>query len=89
MTTPAPKLQLTDDEWRKKLTSDEFAVLRRAGTERPFTGEYTDSTTQGVYECRACGTELFRSSENIAAGLLSSTRPTPTRSSFGPMTHWV
>jgi peptide-methionine (R)-S-oxide reductase len=65
MTTPAPKLQLTDDEWRKKLTPEEFHVLRQAGTEPPFTGEYTDAKTEGVYECRACGTELFRSSEKF------------------------
>ena len=65
MTSPAPKVQLTDDEWRKKLTPDEYAVLRRAGTERPFTGEYTDTKSEGVYECRACGAELFRSSEKF------------------------
>jgi len=65
MTTPQPKLELTEDEWRKKLTPDEFSVLRRAGTERPFTGEYTDTETEGVYECRACGAELTSSSENI------------------------
>jgi len=90
MTTPAPKLQLTDDEWRKKLAPDEYAVLRRAGTERPFTGEYTDTTTEGVYECRACGAELFRSGEKFEShcgGRLSSIRPTPMRSSFGPTTH--
>ncbi|WP_083541852.1 peptide-methionine (R)-S-oxide reductase MsrB [Kribbia dieselivorans] len=51
----------TDEQWRTELTADEYQVLRQAGTERPFTGEYTDTTTAGVYSCRACGAELFTS----------------------------
>ncbi len=62
---PAPKVLLTDDEWRQKLTPEEFAVLRRAGTERAGTGEYTAAHDQGTYECRACGAELFRSTEKF------------------------
>ncbi len=51
----------TDEQWRAELTPEEYAVLRKAGTERPFTGEYDSTTTEGVYSCRACGAELFRS----------------------------
>ena len=54
-------IQLTDEQWRAKLNPAEYQVLRQAGTERPFVGEYTDTTTQGVYSCRACDAELFRS----------------------------
>jgi peptide-methionine (R)-S-oxide reductase len=54
-------VQRSEDDWREQLSSAEFRVLREAGTERAFTGEYTDTKTQGVYSCRACGTELFRS----------------------------
>ncbi|KOS55123.1 MULTISPECIES: peptide-methionine (R)-S-oxide reductase MsrB [Rhodococcus] len=64
-TEPAPKVALSDDEWRTRLTPAEYAVLRQAGTERPFVGEYTDTETEGVYECRACGAELFRSTEKF------------------------
>jgi peptide-methionine (R)-S-oxide reductase len=51
----------TDEQWRAELSPEEYAVLRKAGTERPFTGEYDATTTTGVYSCRACGNELFRS----------------------------
>ena len=51
----------TDAEWRAELTPEEYQVLRQADTERPYTGEYWDSHTAGVYRCRACSTELFRS----------------------------
>ena len=51
----------TDEQWRAELTKEEYAVLRKAGTERPWTGEYNDTRTEGVYSCRACGNELFRS----------------------------
>lgn len=51
----------SDEEWRAQLSPDEYSVLRQAGTERPFVGEYTDTKTEGVYSCRACGAELFTS----------------------------
>jgi peptide-methionine (R)-S-oxide reductase len=58
-------VQLDEQAWRDKLTPEEFAVLRRGGTERAFTGEYWDDHTEGVYSCRACGGELFRSTEKF------------------------
>jgi len=57
----------TEQEWREQLSPEEYRVLRGGGTEAPFTGEYTDATTVGVYRCRACGTELFRSQTKFAS----------------------
>ena len=54
-------VEKSDEEWREQLSPDEYQVLRKAGTERPFVGEYTDTKTEGVYRCRACQAELFRS----------------------------
>ncbi|HEY0487744.1 MAG TPA: peptide-methionine (R)-S-oxide reductase MsrB [Mycobacteriales bacterium] len=56
-----PKVTRTDEEWRERLSPAEYAVLRQGGTERPGTGEYVDTKTEGVYRCRACDAELFRS----------------------------
>ena len=55
------KVSKTDAEWRQQLSPAEYRVLRQAGTEAPWRGEYTDTKTEGVYRCRACGAELFRS----------------------------
>ncbi|MDQ0869592.1 peptide-methionine (R)-S-oxide reductase [Arthrobacter sp. V1I9] len=60
-----PAVQKTDAEWREELTPEEYHVLRQSGTERPYTGEYWDTHTAGVYHCRACGTELFTSNEKF------------------------
>ena len=60
-TTRDYEVAKSEEEWRAELSPEEYHVLREAGTERAFTGEYTDTKTVGVYSCRACGQELFRS----------------------------
>lgn len=62
------RIEKSDEEWRASLSEEEYRVLREAGTEAPFIGEYTDTETEGIYSCRACGTELFRSTEKFHSG---------------------
>ncbi len=54
-------LPTTEDEWKVRLTPAEFRVLRQAGTEAPWTGEYVSTKTPGSYHCRACGAKLYES----------------------------
>lgn len=62
------KVIKTDEEWRRELTPEQYAVARQKGTERPFTGKYYDSKEQGLYKCAACGNELFSSEEKYDSG---------------------
>ena len=64
MTYPVQK---SDKEWRSELSPQEFKVLRQAATERPFSSPYETDETVGVYRCRGCGTELFRSEHKFDA----------------------
>ena len=71
--------QITEEEWRKRLTREQYEVLRGKGTERPFTGRYVHTKEDGVYRCAACGNELFRSDtkfDRAPAGRASPSRPT-------------
>ena len=62
------KIRKTEDEWRKQLSSAEFAVTREAGTEPPYTGRYARHHEKGLYRCVGCGNTLFRSSEMFDSG---------------------
>lgn len=60
--------QITDEELKKKLTPEQFHILRRKGTETPFTGEYLNHKGKGMYTCAACGAELFPSDTKFDSG---------------------
>ena len=62
------KVTKTDAEWRKELSPEQYAVLRRAGTERAGSGEYASSKENGVYRCAGCGAALFRSDTKYESG---------------------
>ncbi len=62
------KVQKTEEEWRKELTPEQYAIMRGKGTEAPFTGQYLDTKEKGSYKCAACGNVLFSSDAKFESG---------------------
>lgn len=68
MTETPKKIRMTDEEWRKALTPEQYRVVREHGTERAFSGEYWDTKEAGTYRCVGCGTPLFSSETKYDSG---------------------
>ncbi len=70
-TTTDPRIKelaSSDEEWRRRLPPEQYAILRQAATERPFSGEYVDTDEAGLYRCAACGNPLFDSGTKFHSG---------------------
>ncbi len=65
---PSQRIEKSDEDWKKLLTPEEYAIARKKGTERAFTGEYCEAHDPGLYACRCCGTLLFDSSLKFESG---------------------
>ena len=68
MISPMEQLNLSESEWRKRLTPQQYHVLREAGTERAFSGHYNDNKADGIYRCAGCQLELFDSADKYDSG---------------------
>ena len=72
---------LQEEEWKEKLTEEQYRVLRQKGTERPFTGKYWNNKKKGIYYCAGCGTPLFDSTSKFESGCGWPSFSTPIKDS--------